>query len=61
MSDALFHSLRYKPSAKSFFRFLLDFFFSLIFVSILASVKFLSFMTFNVTLDVLLSLLLHRR
>ncbi|KAK8828644.1 hypothetical protein WA577_000127, partial [Blastocystis sp. JDR] len=51
VSDALFHSLRYKPSVKSFFRFLLDFFFSLIFVSILASVKFLSFMTFNVTLD----------
>ncbi|KAK8807541.1 hypothetical protein WA171_000496, partial [Blastocystis sp. BT1] len=51
VSDALFYSMHCKPSFKSTLRFVQDTFLSLIFVSVLAVTKFLSFMTFNVALN----------
>lgn len=48
VSDALFYSLK----GKSLSRFLSDLFLSFVFVAVLCSIKFFSFLTFNVALNV---------
>ena len=53
VADALFYSLK----GKSLMRFLTDLFFAFIFVAILCTIKFINFITFNVALNVLSSLL----
>ena len=57
----LFYSMHCEPSVRSVFCFLQDVFFSLIFVAILSVIKFLSFITFNIALNVHLLVPIHFR
>ena len=50
-----------EPSVRSVFCFLQDVLFSLIFVAILSVIKFLSFITFNIALNVHLLVPIHFR
>ena len=61
MSDALFYCIRRRQGWKFVVYFLQDLVLSLIFIAGLSSVKYFSFITFNVALNVVISFLCSRR
>ena len=61
MSDALFYCIRRRQGWKFVVYFLQDLVLSLIFIAVLSSVKYFSFITFNVALNVVISFLCSRR